>query len=179
MAVAQESARFKVHAARTDEEKLRVYRFRYETLIEEMGGESVQAESTSKTIKDDLDEHAIQLYLTADDRIAIAVQVYATDRKGVPETMAKHFDLDSFEEFTGTVFSFTSWLTVAKDWHGSTRSPRRCWAPPTRSRAARAAASTSAPARPRACRCTSASAIVSSWRTSSMRTRATRCRWCC
>ena len=119
MAAAQESARFKVHAARTDEEKHRVYRFRYDTQIEEMGGESVHAESTSKTIKDDLDEHAIQLYLTADDRIAIAVQVYATDRKGVPETMAKHFDLDSFEEFTGTVFSFTSWLTVAKDWHGS------------------------------------------------------------
>ena len=119
MAVAQESARFKVHAARTDEEKLRVYRFRYETLIEEMGGESVHAQSTSKTIKDDLDEHAIQLYLTADDRIAIAVQVYATDRKGVPETLAKNFDLDSFEEFTGTVFSFTSWLTVAKDWQGS------------------------------------------------------------
>ncbi len=88
MAAAAETARFKVHAARTDEEKLRAYRFRYDTLIEEMGGESVHADSTTKTVKDELDEHAIQLYLTADDRIAIAVQVYATDRKGVSETMA-------------------------------------------------------------------------------------------
>ena len=119
MAAAEESARFKVHAARSDEENHRVYRFRYNTLIEEMGGESVHAESTAKVIKDQLDEHAIQLYLTADERIAIAVAVYATDRKGVPETMAKNFDIDSFAEYTGTVFSFTSWLTVAKKWHGS------------------------------------------------------------
>ncbi len=97
MAAAEESARFKVHAARTDEEKHRVYRFRYDTLIEEMGTESVHAESVSKTVKDDLDDSAIQLYLTADERIAIAVQVYPTDRKGVPDAFAKNFDLDSFD----------------------------------------------------------------------------------
>ena len=34
MAAAHETARFKVHAARTDEEKHRVYRFRYETFVE-------------------------------------------------------------------------------------------------------------------------------------------------
>ena len=119
MAAAEETARFKVHAARADDEKQRVYRFRYETLIEEMGGESVHADSTAKTVKDEIDDHAIQLYLTADDRIAIAVQVYATDRKGVPDKVAKNFNLDAFDEFDGGVFSFTSWLTVAKDWHGS------------------------------------------------------------
>ena len=119
MAAAAETARFQVHAARTDEEKHRVDRFRYETFVEEMGGESVHAEHSTKLLKDELDEHAIQLYLTADDQIAIAVQVYASDRKGVPEAMAKNFNLDEFEEFTGNVFSFTSWLTVAKDWQRS------------------------------------------------------------
>ena len=119
MAAAQKSARFKVHAASTDEEKHRVYRFRYETFVEEMGGESVHAEHGAKLLKDGLDENAIQLYLTADDRIAIAVQVYAADRKGVPDAMPKNFNLDAFDEFEGTVFSFTSWLTVAKDWRGS------------------------------------------------------------
>ncbi len=175
---AEGTARFKVHAAGTDEEKQRVFRFRYETLIEEMGGESAYADSTARTIKDPLDEHAIQLYLTADDRIAIAVQVYASDRKGVPETAAKNFSIDTFEEFTGQVFSFTSWLTVGKDWHGSKVASALLGAAYKIARRS-GSASTFAPARPRACRCTSGSAIASSWRTSSTRTRATRCPWCC
>ena len=132
-----------------------MYRFRYETLIEEMGGESVHAEPGTKLIKDALDEHAIQLYLTADDRIAIAVQVYASDRKGVPEAMAKNFGLDAFDEFAGTVFSFTSWLTVAKDWHGSKVTSALLGAAYKIARRS-GSPSTSAPARPHACRCTSA-----------------------
>jgi len=84
-----------------------------------MGGESVHADHTAKVIKDELDEQAIHLCLTANDRITIAVQIYATDPKDAPAAMAKNFDLDSFAEFLGTVFSFTSWLTVAKNWHGS------------------------------------------------------------
>lgn len=121
MAAAQghQGPKLSVRQAKSDEDRHRIYLFRFRTLVQEMGGDSVHADHDAKTVSDPLDDQAIHLYLTADDQVIASIRINSGRNTQFPEDVAANYQLGKFSEFDKGDLTLTTRFTVAKKWRQS------------------------------------------------------------
>lgn len=113
------AASIEIKTAETDQERQRIYRFRYEVYVDEMGKKPRHADHIAKTITDDLDEAALLLYAEADGQLVGTVRLNYRGRQPFPESWESLYHISTFAAGYGDQISMTSRLMVAKDWRGS------------------------------------------------------------
>lgn len=105
--------------AQTAEERERIYRFRYEVYVEEMGKKRAYIDYENKRIVDALDETARLLYVECDGRIIGTLRMNIGSETEFSEKHRKHYALDRFKEFGDAALSYTSRLMIHKDYRKS------------------------------------------------------------
>ena len=115
----QNTPRLSVLQAKTEEERHRIYLFRFRTLVQEMGGDSVHANHEDKTVSDPLDEKALHLFLTADGQVIASIRITSGRIAKFPKNVRKNYQFDSFSDFDESSLSLTTHFTVAKKWRQS------------------------------------------------------------
>lgn len=112
-----------IKIARSEEERRRVYAFRYAVYVEEMGKRLTAADDEARTVRDELDDTGTIFYAERDGRILATLRTnFGADfPKGepLPEELRSHYALDRFEEFPPLSFSFSSRLMVSRDLRGT------------------------------------------------------------
>lgn len=108
-----------VKIARNDPDRVRLYRFRYGVLVEELGASPSGADHETMLVHDPQDEGATHLFLVAGRELIATLRInFGTDTP-MPQPLYEAFQLDKFEDFPATDLSFTSALVVAARWRGS------------------------------------------------------------
>jgi hypothetical protein len=115
----QNAPKLSVLQAKTEEDRHRIYLFRFRTLVQEMGGDSVHADHDERTISDPLDEKAIHLYLTADSQVIASIRITSGKIAKFPKKVSENYQLEAFTDFDATTLSLTTHFTVAKKWRQS------------------------------------------------------------
>ena len=113
MASPDKRPKISIHSPQSEQERDRVYGFRYRTLVERQGGSSVHADHEKKVIKDDLDDSAFHLFLMAKGGVVASVRVNSAALSQFPEKLVKQFQFDKFSEFGSGALSMTSRLFMA------------------------------------------------------------------
>ena len=109
-----------IRKAETAEERERVFRFRYQVYVEEMGKRSSAADHTRRILFDDLDKTGVILYAEDDaGRIVGTTRLNIMRPQDVPEHLKMIFALHRFEAFEGCVISISSRAVVASEWRGT------------------------------------------------------------
>ena len=112
----QNTSKLSVLQAKTEEDRHRISLFRYHTIVQEMGGDSVHADHDERTISDPLDEKAIHLYLTADNQVIASIRITSGKIAKFPKKVRENYQLDGFSDFDETSMTLTTHFTVAKKW---------------------------------------------------------------
>lgn len=108
-----------VQIARDDADRIRIYRFRYGVLVEELGGRPSGADAKTMLVHTPQDDEATHLFLVAGRELIASLRIdFGTDTP-MPQPLYEAFQLDKFEDFPATDLSFTSALVVAERWRGS------------------------------------------------------------
>jgi predicted GNAT family N-acyltransferase len=115
----QSAPKLSVLQAKSEEDRHRIYLFRYRTLVQEMGGDSTFADHDTKTISDPLDENAIHLFLTADNQVIASIRINSGRNTRFPEEVNANYQLAKFSEFEIGNLTLTTRFTVAKKWRQS------------------------------------------------------------
>ncbi len=115
----QNTPKLSVLQAKTEEDRHRIYLFRYRTLVQEMGGDSVFAFHDTKTVSDPLDANAIHLCLTADTQVIASVRINSGRITKFPDKVRSNYQMGDFSEFEVGSYSLTTRFTVAKKWRQS------------------------------------------------------------
>ena len=122
IALALYSAQLKMGAlikqASTETERQRIYRFRYNIYIEEMGKPMPDADHERRMLHDEYDPRSIHLYAERDGEIAGALRLI-WGRDGLPPVFVDWYGLEMFREFSPTEISFTGRLMAAKQYRSS------------------------------------------------------------
>jgi GNAT superfamily N-acetyltransferase len=108
-----------VRVAESDDERLSVYRFRYQTLVREMGWGSLHANHDREIIHDGLDEPAQQLYVSSDGSVVATLRLLLDAPEKVPNALNAALALDRFGSFPPKVISLSDRLMVAPAWRRS------------------------------------------------------------
>lgn len=107
-----------IRQADTDEERQRIYRFRYDIYIEEMGKPMPDADHQRRMLHDEFDPRSIHLYVERDGEIAGALRLI-WGRDGLPPAFEDWYGLEIFRHFSPAEISFTGRLMVAKKYRSS------------------------------------------------------------
>ena len=109
-----------IREARTDEEKLAIFRFRYEIYIEEMGKPYPNADHAGKLLTDELDSIATLLYYEKDGEIHGTLRVnWGTDNLAFAAFDNPNFELTRFDRFDLKAFSFNSRFIISPKFRNS------------------------------------------------------------
>jgi predicted GNAT family N-acyltransferase len=113
----------KIGMAITPEEKREIYHFRYQTYIEEMSKNIVEADYTNKQLYDELDEWGLLLYAK------IGSEVIATERINIgtltdfPQKIIDILSLDEFQNYDTKMidhkFAYITKVMIAPAYRGS------------------------------------------------------------
>jgi len=112
-----------VSQARSEADRNRIYRFRYNVLANEQTDASDPKQEPDGIHHAPLDDGSIILYLQSDQEILGTVRVNFGDGKNLPAVLHEAFRLDKFREFAGARMSFTSRLVVAEKWRATPALP--------------------------------------------------------
>lgn len=112
-------APLEIKTAETAEERQRIFRFRYEVYVDEMGKKPSVTNHEARTIQDELDDGAILLYAEADGELVGTVRLNVMRQKPFPETWQRLYHIPAFAADYGDQMSMTSRMMVAKQWRGS------------------------------------------------------------
>lgn len=116
-----QNARLQVFIARNDEERRRIYKFRYKVKVEELGGDPPHADHAAKILRDPLDQAGIQLYVACESGGEIA----ATARLITGLAGNNLFGITAMEGFGAfqhydiAYMSLSGQLVIAPKWTGS------------------------------------------------------------
>lgn len=108
-----------VRVAESDDERLSIYRFRFRTLVREMGWGSRHADHDQEIIRDGLDEMAQQLYVSRDGVVVAALRLILDAPVNVPDGLTKALAIDRFDSFPPRAISLSDRLMVAPAWQRS------------------------------------------------------------
>lgn len=117
--------RIRVGEAVTPEEKERLYRFRYDIYVEELGKSGVAAaDHSSRLLVDEYDDMARQFYVETGDQITACLRTLMTgSREGdhaIPEVLGATYHVEPFLDFSPKArISFSSRLMVSAGQRGS------------------------------------------------------------
>jgi hypothetical protein len=103
--------------AKTAEERGEVYRFRYSVYVDEMHKELACADHASKTISDEIDEHAAILYVRDGSEVVGTLRTLNA-AKYVPESYRRWFGLERFAGIDLAAITFTSRMMIAAAYRG-------------------------------------------------------------
>lgn len=106
-----------VKLAETDEEKMAIYRLRYDIYINELERSQAHADHENKIIREPWDEYAYLLYATDDDQIIGTVRLNL--KKDGPLEYEECYDLDKFAPFYPDQVSMTTKLLVKDKYRNS------------------------------------------------------------
>ena len=108
-----------IQVARRDEDRERIFRFRYDVYVIEMGKSPAEADHQKKIIRDELDEDAHLLYAEDEGQIVGTVRLNCRSKKKFPDVWEQRYDIEKFAPSFGDHISMTSRMMVAKDYRGS------------------------------------------------------------
>ena len=108
-----------IQVARRDEDRERIFRFRYDVYVTEMGKSPAEADHQKKIIRDELDEDAHLLYAEDEGQIVGTVRLNCRSKKKFPDVWEQRYDIEKFAPSFGDHISMTSRMMVAKDYRGS------------------------------------------------------------
>ncbi len=108
-----------VHVARDNDERARVFAFRYRVLVDELDIPVVDADHDRRQVRDALDDRALHLYLTDEDGVQACSRLLPADMGGIPDRLRRIYALDRFAPFKPAAFSFSDRLYVAPAWRKS------------------------------------------------------------
>ena len=108
-----------IQVARSDEDRERIFRFRYDVYVIEMGKSPAEADHQKKIIRDELDEDAHLLYAEDEGQIVGTVRLNCRSKKKFPDVWEQRYDIEKFAPSFGDHISMTSRMMVAKDYRGS------------------------------------------------------------
>ena len=108
-----------IQVARSDEDRERIFRFRYDVYVTEMGKSPAEADHQKKIIRDELDEDAHLLYAEDEGQIVGTVRLNCRSKKKFPDVWEQRYDIEKFAPSFGDHISMTSRMMVAKDYRGS------------------------------------------------------------
>ena len=110
----------RVAIAETCAEKERIYAFRYQIYVDEMGKKKLAcADASKKILRDDLDDDAVLYYVEADGELAGTLRVNIGAVPAVLSHYREPYRLDRFAEWEPSLLSFSSRLMVSKRLRGS------------------------------------------------------------
>ena len=97
----------------SDEQRERIFRFRYSIYVEEMGKPMPGANHEHRTLRDDLDERSTHLFAKRGDELIGAIRItWGAD--GLPEKFVNWYGLERFNGLPKEEISFTGRLMVAE-----------------------------------------------------------------
>ena len=108
-----------IKVASSDEDRERIFRFRYDVYVIEMGKSPVEADHQKKIIRDELDNDAHLLYAEDEGQIVGTVRLNCRSKKKFPDVWEQRYDIEKFAPLFGDHISMTSRMMVAKDYRGS------------------------------------------------------------
>lgn len=108
-----------IKVASSDEDRERIFRFRYDVYVTEMGKSPAEADHQKKIIRDELDDDAHLLYAEDEGQIVGTVRLNCRSKKKFPDVWEQRYDLANFAPSFGDHISMTSRMMVAKDYRGS------------------------------------------------------------
>ena len=108
-----------IKVASSDEDRERIFRFRYDVYVTEMGKSPAEADHQKKIIRDELDDDAHLLYAEDEGQIVGTVRLNCRSKKKFPDVWEQRYDLEKFAPSFGDHISMTSRMMVAKDYRGS------------------------------------------------------------
>jgi N-acyl amino acid synthase FeeM len=108
-----------VTVATTEEERIRVYQFRYSIYVEEMGKNLSYANHAEKILRDELDGGATLLYVTHDTSIIASLRIVWGEGGPAPDRTIEDYGLVRFSTFSSGAFSYTSRMMIAPAWRRS------------------------------------------------------------
>lgn len=111
---------YSVKTAETEQERQRIFRFRYEIYVREMGKTPDCANNTKQILCDKLDEWAVLLYSEVDGEVIGTVRLNYLEAQAYPEHWNQIYHIPFFSKTFGERISITSRMIVAKAWRGST-----------------------------------------------------------
>ena len=108
-----------IKVASSDEDRERIFRFRYDVYVTEMGKSPAEADHQKKIIRDELDDGAHLLYAEDEGQIVGTVRLNCRSKKKFPYVWEQRYDIEKFAPLFGDHISMTSRMMVAKDYRGS------------------------------------------------------------
>lgn len=111
--------KYEIRLATSKEELEKIYRFRYDVYVEEMGKEFKGANHDQKMLTDELDDAGKIFYVDTPDGIACTIRSNTLDHPNIPDFYHSAYDLKQFSEFSASSLTQTSRLMVAPNWRRS------------------------------------------------------------
>jgi len=108
-----------VRIAQNDLDRLRIYRFRYSVLVEELDDNPPGRDDKSMIVREALDDTSTILYLGSDDEIMGTLRLSYGMITPVPPALYKGYNLEKFSAFADSDLSLTSSWAVSARWRGS------------------------------------------------------------
>lgn len=108
-----------VKIATTEEERQRIYQFRYSIYVEEMGKKLDYADHKKQILRDDIDDQATLIYMENEGQLIAACRFVFGDEGRIPVSWFNQFDLKVFQPYRPPAFSFSSRLMVAREFRAT------------------------------------------------------------
>lgn len=119
IAVAKPTTSQVVRTANTDEQKDRIFRFRYQIEVTELKKTPEGVDHQRQMVRDDLDETGVHYYVESDGNIIASARRNSLGNSSISETLAEAFQLESFVHWSGAQLGMVSRLLIAPAARGS------------------------------------------------------------
>ncbi len=105
-----------VHLAKSNEDRRRLYEFRYRVHVEELGLEPQGTFHKLRAVRDDFDVNAELYFLTDENEIVGSVRVLVCDAPLLPRNLVEAYDLRNFSAFDAAKLCLSDHFIIAADW---------------------------------------------------------------
>ncbi len=114
-----ERPQLRVATATTEEERWRVFRFRYASLVEDQNVDSPAADHENRILYDSVDDDAAIFYLTEKSRIIATARLARLGQMRFPAWQSEAFQFEKFADFAPGAKGFTSRFISDREWRAS------------------------------------------------------------
>ena len=99
--------------------KEKIYRFRYQVYIEEMGKSFKDADRKKRWLRDELDDTAVLFYVEVNGEIIASSRMNHGKITQFPEKWKKLYQMEKFSAYSDEMISLSSRLMISSEWRGS------------------------------------------------------------
>ena len=113
-----------VQMAQNDVDRIRLYRFRYSVLVEELEDNPPGRDDKNMSVREAIDDTSTILYLGTDQEIMGTLRLSYGMVTPVPPPLYKGYELARFSEYADADLSLTSAWAISDRWRGSPAASR-------------------------------------------------------